>query len=136
VQHGLCCSTMITNFGTGSTERQTGVLLQNVKVLRAFALTTTKTCYDSRPPGEDRTWRPLNAKDIRHFTAKFVKSRLQRLHGLEHQVRVFKYALRYARRSLFYHILFLWSFRESFRMSDSSYILDLILNPNRSQGLV
>jgi len=122
MQHGLCCSNMTTNCGTGSTERQTGVLLQNVKVLRASARITTKTCYGSRSPGENRNSCPLNAKDIRHFTAKFVKSRLQRLHGLEHQVRVVKHALRYARLSLFYHILFLWSFRESFRLSDSSCI--------------
>jgi hypothetical protein len=128
VQHGTCCNNMITNCGRGSTERQTGVFLQNVKVLRAFAWITTKTCYGSRPPDENRNWSPLNA-DIRHFTAMFVKSRLQRLHGLEHQVRVFKYALRYEFRSLFYHILFLWSFRKSFRMSDSRYLLDSILNP-------
>ena len=140
MQHGLCCNNTITNCGTGTTDRQTdrqiGVLLQNFKVIRSFALITTKTCYDSWPPGENRNWSPLNAKDIRHSTAKFVKSRLQRLHGLEHQVRVFKYALGYARRSLFYHILLLWSFRKSFRMSGGSYFLDLILIPNRLQGLV
>jgi len=35
------------------------VLQQNVKVLRAFASITTKSCYDSRPPGENRNWSPL-----------------------------------------------------------------------------